>query len=169
MDKGIIQVICGSGHGKTSMALGKGIGAVAKGQKVIMIQFLKGVLGGTETSEWMKQLEPDMKIFRFEKQACYFESLSESEKKEARCNIQNGTNFARKVLSTGECDMLILDEFLGIVDQNIITMEEVVNLLSLREEGTNLILTGKVCPPELMKLADVITRIEEVQVDKQAK
>ena len=28
MDKGIVQVICGDGVGKTSMALGKGIGAI---------------------------------------------------------------------------------------------------------------------------------------------
>ena len=35
-------------------------------------------------------------------------------------NIRNGFNFAKKVVATGECDMLILDEVLGIIDQNII-------------------------------------------------
>ena len=44
MDKGIVQVICGDGVGKTSMALGKGIGAITKNKRVIMIQFLKGAL-----------------------------------------------------------------------------------------------------------------------------
>ena len=39
MDKGIVQVICGDGVGKTSMALGKGIGAITKNKRVIMIQF----------------------------------------------------------------------------------------------------------------------------------
>ena len=67
MDKGIVQVICGDGVGKTSMALGKGIGAITKNKRVIMIQFLKGALS-PESSEWLKRLEPDMKVFRFEKQ-----------------------------------------------------------------------------------------------------
>ena len=165
MDKGIVQIICGSGLGKTSMALGKGIGAMTRNQRVIMIQFLKGMLSG-ETAEWLKRLEPDMKVFRFEKQSDYFEKLTESQKEEERLNIQNGINFARKVLTTGECDMLILDEFLGILDQKLITMEEFSNLLSVREEGVDLILTGKVCPPELEECADIITRIENVKVDK---
>ena len=165
MDKGIVQVICGSGLGKTSMALGKGIGAMTKNQRVIMIQFLKGMLS-IETAEWLKRLEPDLKVFLFEKQCDYFEKLSESQKKEERLNIQNGINFARKVLTTGECDMLILDEFLGLLDQEIITMEEFLNLLSAREEGVDLLLTGKVCPPQLEEYADIITRIENVKVDK---
>ena len=55
MDKGIVQVICGDGVGKTSMALGKGIGAITKNKRVIMIQFLKGALS-PESSEWLKRL-----------------------------------------------------------------------------------------------------------------
>ena len=34
MDKGIVQVICGDGVGKTSMALGKGIGAITKNKSI---------------------------------------------------------------------------------------------------------------------------------------
>ena len=161
MEKGIVQVIFGSGMGKTSMAIGRGIGALARGRRVIMIQFLKGSLSG-ETSEWLKQLEPDLKVFRFGKENECFERLTEEQKKEARCNIQNGVNFARKVLTTCECDMLILDEFLGILDQKILGMEELENLLSLREEEVDLILTGKVCPPQLKEHADVLTCIENV-------
>ncbi len=166
MEKGIVHIIFGNGLGKTSMALGRGIGAVTRGRKVIMIQFLKGVLSH-ETAEWLKQLEPDLKVFRFEKQNDYFEKLTEAQKREEQCNIQNGINFARKVLTTCECDMLILDEFLGILDQNIISFSELENLLAARQESVDLILTGKVCSPELEKYADVLTRIENVEVDKQ--
>lgn len=165
MEKGKVQIIFGSGLGKTALALGRGVGAVTQGKRVIMIQFLKGMLSH-ETAEWLKQLEPDMKVFRFEKQSEYFENLSEEQKKEERINIQNGINFARKVLGTGECDMLILDEFLGILDQSIIGPEEFESLLSLREEGVDLILTGKVCPDEVKHHADVLTRLENVEVDK---
>ena len=168
MDKGVVQIICGSGRGKTSMALGRGIGAVTKNQKVIMIQFLKGVLS-PEMSDWLKRLEPGLKVFRFEKQSEYFEKLTEHQKEEERINIHNGINFARKVLTTGECDMLILDEFLGLLDQGLITMLEVEQLLSLREDSVDVIMTGKVCARELCSFADQISCIENVQVDKPGK
>lgn len=164
MDKGIVQVICGDGCGKTATALGKGIIALTSHKKVIMIQFLKGSLEA-DASEWLKGLEPDMKVFRFEKLGDYFEKLSDTQKKEEQINIFNGLNFAKKVLTTGECDLLILDEVLGILDQNIISMEDLKTLLSLREENVSLILTGKVLPQKLVQYVDSIVRIENVEVD----
>ena len=148
MDKGMVQVICGEGIGKTSLAVGKGIGALIRQKTVIMIQFLKGNQEA-EGLETLKQLEPDMKIFRFEKSSTFFENLSEEEKAEERMNIRNGLNFAKKVLMTGECDLLILDEVLGALDQKIITEEEVKTLLTTRDEEMDLILTGKVFPDAL--------------------
>ncbi len=115
MKKGKVHIIFGTGMGKTAMALGRGVSAAMHGRKVIMIQFLKGVLSH-ETADGLKQLEPAFKVFRFEKQNEYYENLSEEGKKEELCNIQNGYNFAKKVLCTGECDMLILDEFLGVLE-----------------------------------------------------
>lgn len=47
------------------MALGRGVSAAMHGRKVIMIQFLKGVLSH-ETADGLKQLEPAFKVFRFE-------------------------------------------------------------------------------------------------------
>ena len=156
MNKGSVQVICG-GCGKTAMALGKGLMALTRHEKVIMIQFLKGSLS-IDSAGILKNLEPDMKVFRFEKLGDYFEKLTEEQKREERLNIFNGINFAKKVLTTGECDLLILDEILGILDQNIITKEELENLLSMKED-TELILTGQVFPEELSSCVDTIVRI----------
>ena len=55
-------------------------------------------------------------------------------KKEENCNIRNGLNYARKVLVTQECDMLILDEILGAVEFGIITEEEVEELIRTKDE-----------------------------------
>ena len=67
MKKGKVHIIFGTGMGKTAMALGRGVSAAMHGRKVIMIQFLKGVLSH-ETADGLKQLEPAFKVFRFEKQ-----------------------------------------------------------------------------------------------------
>lgn len=163
MDKGTVQVICGCGCGKSATALGKGILAVTAHKKVIMIQFLKGCLG-PEVAEELKRLEPELKVFRFEKSGDYFENLTEAQKEEERMNIFNGMNFARKVLTTGECDLLILDEVLGILDQNIVTAEELEKLLSLRSEDVSIIMTGKVFPQALDAYVDSVTQIENREI-----
>ena len=54
MDKGMVQVICGEGIGKTSLAVGKGIGALIRQKTVIMIQFLKG----NQEAEGLETLKP---------------------------------------------------------------------------------------------------------------
>ena len=120
MKENLIQVICGPGKGKTASALGRGVTALLKGKTVIMVQFLKGSME-TEGMEIVKRLEPEFKLFRFEKSPIFFDQLSEEEKDEARINIRNGLNFAKKVLVTGECDILILDEPTNHLDMESIT------------------------------------------------
>ena len=129
-----------------------------------MIQFLKG--NRKEDQDGLKVLEPEFKIFRFEKADAFFEELSEEEKAEELINIKNGFNFARKVIATGECDVLILDEVLGIIDRNIIELEEFEHLVASKEEEMSLILTGKVFPEKLRPLVDAISVIDYIDVDK---
>jgi cob(I)alamin adenosyltransferase len=128
----------------------------------MIIQFLKGK--GLADSEFLGRLEPEIKIFRFEKSDLNFAELSEEKKTEEIINIKNGINFAKKVLSTGECDLLILDELLGLIDNSIITVEDLKNLLEARDEETDVILTGISLNDEISLLADEISRIETVKI-----
>lgn len=59
-----------------------------------MIQFLKG--RHTGTLDYLKRLEPEVKVFRFEKMNRYYEELSEDEQREESINILNGVNFAKR-------------------------------------------------------------------------
>lgn len=122
MGRRYIHIFCGAGMGKTSAALGKGVRAASEGKSVVVIQFLKEKK--TENVEEFKRLEPEIRLFRFEKFREEYESLTEREREEENLNIKNGLNFARKVLQTEECDVLILDEILGLTDRGIVTAEE---------------------------------------------
>lgn len=164
MNKGKVQVICGFGQGKTTAAIGTAVSSVSAGKTVIMIQFLKGNLE-SEQFDVLKKLEPDMKMFCFEKSPLSFEELSDREKEDEMLNIRNGLNFARKVMGTGECDLLILDELLGLIDCQIVSVDEVKNLLSVKEETMDIIITGKVFPEELADAVDEISKIENVDID----
>ncbi|MBO5303701.1 MAG: cob(I)yrinic acid a,c-diamide adenosyltransferase [Lachnospiraceae bacterium] len=157
MATGSVQVYHGEGRGKSSAALGKGIRAASEGKDVFVIQFLKGKTDAE--MEFIKRLEPEIKFFRFEKSEENFNELSEEEQQEEVQNIRNGLNYAKKVLTTGECDMLILDEVLGIVENGLVEEEELLTLIHAKSEDTDLIMTGTVLSDTLKPQMDEIYRI----------
>ena len=79
-------------------------------------------------------------------------------------NIRNGISFAKKVLSTGGCELLILDEVLGLLDVGIITLEDLKNLLEAKDEETTIIMTGIQLKDEVISLADEISKIESMPI-----
>ena len=160
-NEGLVQIYCGPGKGKTSVAIGQAIRAVGHGKTAIVIQCLKG--RATSELDYLSVLEPNVRLFRFEKKDKYYEDLSDEEKQEEKCNIRNGLNYARKVLVTQECDMLILDEILGAVEFGIITEEEVEELIRTKDEETELILTGNVVPVRLREAADRVVSLEVIK------
>ena len=160
MERGIVHIYTGDGRGKSPAALGRAVQAAAAGEQVVIIQFLKGK--GLEDTEFVRRLEPEIKLFRFEKSDEFYEELPEEKKAEEDMNIRNGMNFAKKVLSTGECNLLILDEVLGLIEKNIISVEDVENLLNQRGE-TDVILTGISLNDEICSLADEGSKSETLK------
>ncbi|MBD5548205.1 MAG: cob(I)yrinic acid a,c-diamide adenosyltransferase [Lachnospiraceae bacterium] len=164
MRQGLVHIYSGDGHGKSPAALGKAVMTAALGKSVVIIQFLKGK--GLADTEFLCRLEPEIKIFRFEKSDMNFFELSEEKKMEEIINIRNGINFAKKVLATGECDLLILDEILGLIDNDIITVDDLKNVLGARDEETDVILTGITLNDEICMLADEVSRIETIKYEQ---
>ena len=160
MANGLIYIYAGDGRGKSSAALGRAVQAAMEGQNVVILQFLKGK--GQENSEFLRKMEPQIKLFRFEKSDENYEELSEEKKREEIANIQNGMNFTKKVLATGECDLLILDEVLGLVEKGIVAAEELRTILECRED-TSVILTGISLNDEIYALADEVSKINTVK------
>lgn len=157
MEQGFIRYFCGEGKGKTSAAVGEAIKAAGAGKTVVIIQFLKGKETGSY--ELLNSLEPQIKLFSFEKSEMSFRDLSEQERAEELQNIKNGVNYARKVLSTGECDLVVLDEFLGLIDTGILTVEEFREVLSAKPDYTSVIVTGIKAGSEAAAMADQITTL----------
>ena len=140
MSTGRLEVICGKdSSGKTAMALGRALQALTEQKTVIVIQFLKGSekIGNLEV---LKRMEPELKVFRFEKSDRYFAELSDAEKKDEQINIRNGLNYAKKVLTTEECDLLVLDEALGLC--RVFHLLTDGDLIALRDEAGHIALVA---------------------------
>lgn len=157
MDKGTVHIYCGKGKGKTTAAIGQAIKAACEGRNVVFIEFLKA----KEEDElgFLKRLEPEIKVFRFEKFQESFDELPEEKRAEEIQNMKNALNFARKVLVTEECDVLILDEVLGLIPYGIAGEAELRNLLEVRSASTDLYMTGVYGAREIWGAVDEVTEL----------
>lgn len=157
----IVQVYYGEGRGKTTAAVGQCIREASQGLDVIMIQFLKGK--SAEEFSFLRSLEPQIKLFRFEKESEYYEKLPLERQQDEKQNILNGFHFARKVVETHECDVLILDEVLGLIDLDIISIQDVIELIEAMDDSCRLVMTGLRMPEELMPYVDILSEIRLVK------
>lgn len=157
MSTGKIQVYYGEGRGKTSAALGYAIHEASKGESVIVIQFLKQK--DEDEISFLGRLEPEIRLFRFQKSEKFYRELPAEEQLEEQMNMKNGISYARKVLQTGECDILILDEVLGLLDQNIVPEEEILQLMAMKSDDMHMIMTGQEISDGIMEQADDVYEI----------
>ena len=117
--------------------------------------------------DFLEQLDDlDIKIFRFEKQDCCYDDLTDEEKEEERSNILNGLNFARKVIVTQECDFLLLDEILGVIEQGIVSVDTVAEILRQRDRSMQIVMTGTNLPEGLRPYVDTVIRLTEDTVEE---
>ena len=66
-------------------------------------------------------------------------------------------------MNTSECSLLIMDEVLGLIDNDIISVEELKALLSSKPEDMDIIMTGISLNDEVCVLADEVTKVETMQ------
>ena len=124
-----------------------------KNEKVITSLYLK------HTGELLKKLEPELKFFRFEKSEVSFEELSDEEKQHEIMNLVSGFNYSKKVISTSGCDIVVLDEVLGLISQNIISEEEFLELVEAIPEDMVVICTGRKVTDRMRECADELYQI----------
>lgn len=156
MEKGQISVYYGAGKGKTCVALGRGLRALGDDLRVVMIQFMD--YHSHKEMALLEKLEPDFRIFHFEKNRTG-EEITDEIKKEIASEIRNGYNFAKKILDTGECEMLMLDGILECVEKGFLSEEDIETLMEKRPENMDMILTGDRLTDGIAQKADCIYQI----------
>jgi cob(I)alamin adenosyltransferase len=70
---------------------------------------------------------------------------------------------ARGKLASGEYDLLILDELTYLVNYGWLPVAEVVDGIAQRWPRTNVVITGRDAPPEIVELADTVTEMQVVK------
>jgi len=161
LEKGLIQVYTGNGKGKTTAALGQGLRACGRGLKVCMVQFLKS--GDTGELHSVEKLQPLFEIHRFERERGFFWTLTAEEKLQLKEDIDKGFEFIENIVKENKCDILIIDELLGVLGNKLLTIAEVAELLRSKPETMEIIMTGRNVPDEIVELADLVTEMREIK------
>ena len=160
-EKGIIIVYTGKGKGKTTAALGIVLRAVGHGYKVGMIQFIKGEwYYGELTSS--KRLEPEFELIAAGRGFVGIiddDHPIEDHQKAAKDAIE----VAKQKIASGNYDIMILDEINYAARLNLVSQQDILDIIAAKPEKTSLVLTGNYVPEAIMAAADLVTEMREIK------
>jgi cob(I)alamin adenosyltransferase len=158
LEKGCVQVYTGNGKGKTTAALGLALRAVGRGLRVCVFQFIKG--GGPYGEHLVaERLAPLYTIIQTGRPGWVnLKDISED-----RQLAQEAFKQAQALLGSGDYDLFICDEINGAVGFGLIDAEQVLELIRLKPERVELVLTGRNADERVIAAADLVTEMREVK------
>jgi cob(I)alamin adenosyltransferase len=147
----------GNGKGKSSSAFGVMARAWARDWRVVVIQFVKG--GKWQVGE--KKLAEHLAI-EWHTMGDGF-TWESSDLDETVAKGRHAWNLAKEKLASGDYDLVILDEFTYAMSYHWIEVAEVVEALTKRAPKTNVVITGRHAPQEIIDIADTVTEMTMIK------
>lgn len=158
---GIVIVYTGGGKGKTTASLGMALRAVGHGQKICIIQFIKGSWSYGEMKS-VKRLEPELEFIISGKG--FVGIIDDKSPREEHEKIaQEALRISKQKIQSGNYNIIILDEINYAVNLNLIHINDVLDLIKIKPKDLNLVLTGNHAKKELIDLADLVTEMKEIK------
>ena len=158
---GLTIVYTGKGKGKTTAALGIALRATGYKKKICMIQFIKGSwhYGEMESS---KRLEPEFEMVAIGKG--FVGIIDDKSPKEDHQEIaKEAIRISNEKIQSGKYDIVILDEINYAINLNLISVDDVLDLIKSKPENVDLVLTGNYAKEEVIEAADLVTEMKEIK------
>ena len=158
---GLTIVYTGKGKGKTTAALGIALRATGYKKKICMIQFIKGSwhYGEMESS---KRLEPEFEMVAIGKG--FVGIIDDKSPKEDHQKIaKEAIRISNEKIQSGKYDIVILDEINYAINLNLISLDDVLDLIKSKPENVDLVLTGNYAKEEVIEAADLVTEMKEIK------
>ena len=157
MEKGVAILVTGGGKGKTVSALGQTFRALGHGWKVCFLQFIKGDWPTGEAQlagKFADQL--------------FFKSLGlgftwEGKPEEHLRVNREAFKFAAEQVMSDNYDLVVLDELTYLVRYEVITEQEVVDLIKNRPPRLNLLITGRHATQAVIDACDIVSEITPIK------
>jgi cob(I)alamin adenosyltransferase len=159
--KGLVMVNTGDGKGKTTAAVGTAMRAVGYGMRVVMIQFIKGPW---KTGEQVSasRLAPEFELIKAG--MGFYKIMGDKLPEEVHFKAaEEGRRTAEVHITSGDYDLVILDEINNAVSDGLLKIKQVLDLVDRKPPHVHLILTGRNAHTELIDRADLVTEMREVK------
>ncbi len=143
----------GDGKGKTTAALGAALRAAGHGQRVAIVQFLKGEWNYGEARA-LARFE-NVELIRIGSGFTW-----EAEDPDVPQTLaRQAWAIACDRVASGRYDLVILDELNYVLREGYVTVQEVLALLAAKPTPVSVIITGRGAPQELVDAADTVTEM----------
>jgi len=152
-ERGVFILLTGNGKGKSSSAFGMVARALGHGQKVAVVQFVKGRMETGEQNFFDQQERVDFYVM-----GDGFTWETQSREKDI-ASAQAAWAIAKKILQDDSYHLVIFDEMTYMFKYDYLDLNDVLEAIKQRPEKQNLVLTGRGAKKELKELADTVSVI----------
>lgn len=156
-NKGYVHVYTGNGKGKTTAAFGLALRAAGAGMKVYIAQFAKC----SDCSELaaFRRFEGVVMVEQLGTGRFIHGTPSQEDVNAAVAGLQR----VRKVVMSGNYQVVVLDEVNIALSMGLIQVADVLGIIASRPPHIEMILTGRQALPEIIEAADLVTEMREVK------
>jgi cob(I)alamin adenosyltransferase len=156
--KGLIIVHTGTGKGKTTAALGMICRSLGHGYKVALIQFIKGAMQTAEKVVFdlfphQMEMRPMGEGFTWNTQ----------DRERDVAKAREAWEAAKARILDPEWKLVVCDELNIVLRYDYLSVEEVIEVLQAKPEGTHVVITGRNAPQALIDIADLVTEMTMVK------
>jgi cob(I)alamin adenosyltransferase len=159
LNKGLVQLYTGNGKGKTTAALGLAFRAVGRGLKVHIMHFMKFDPDYGEMASAAK-MGPNWTVEQVGRRG--FVSYTNPASEDIAL-AQTAFTRALQLAQQGAYDLLILDELVNALGFRLIELDQVLELVTTKAAHTELVLTGRNAPQQLIDVADLVTEMKDIK------
>jgi cob(I)alamin adenosyltransferase len=158
IEKGLLIVHTGSGKGKSTAAFGLALRMLGRGQRVGVVQFIKGAWHTAERDALAKF--GDQLVWHTMGEGFTWETQDRARDIAA---AERAWSKARELMADPGFGLVILDELNIALRYDYLNLADVVAVLAGRREGLHVVVTGRNAKPELLAAADLVTEMTLVK------
>ncbi len=157
-ERGVAILLTGDGKGKSSSAFGMVMRALGYGQKVGVIQFIKGEqLSGEEI--YLKEHCPQVTFYQMGT-GFTWDTQDRSADIEA---AQRTWAVAKPLLEDASLDLVVLDELTYMIAFKYLSEEEIIAAIANRPFGQSVVVTGRGGGKALQDVMDTVSEVKEIK------
>ena len=158
IEQGVGVLLTGDGKGKTSSAFGMVIRALGYGQRVGIVQFIKGAQpSGEET--YVKNHLPDVTLYQMGTGFTWDTQDRAGDIAAAERTWEQ----ARAMLEDVTYDLVVLDELTYMLAFDYLPEQDVIGALTSRPAGQSVVVTGRGGGQALREAMDTVSEVKEIK------